>query len=85
MKKLILITISILLTACGSSGSSDSADDKDQKDVNMIIGTQYAVFPGNKIIKHVPDTYVNIIHQDGKTSSIVNLVEGNATIIRDPK
>ena len=74
MNKIILFTMSLLVfVGCGGSGSK--ADDV------MVLGTQYTVNTGDKVIKNIDNTLVKIIHTDGKKTSTIELVEGNATII----
>ena len=82
MKKiLIFITTAILIAGCGSSGGSSS---ESTEDVTMVISETYTVYPGNQVLKGSPDTLVQITHIDGQTESTIQLLEGNATIIRKP-
>lgn len=86
MKKILIFTTSmIFLVGCG--GGSDSGSNSgsgSKKDVNMVISQPYTAYPGNKVIKHTTKTLVQIAHIDGEDTSTILLVEGNATIIRNP-
>lgn len=90
-KTLILILTSLLLAACGGSGSGGDTDNTPStpppsslKDVNMQVGQPYTVYPGNRIIKNSSKSNVKIIHEDEKVFSTVFLIDGNASIIRNP-
>ena len=84
----IFMTTAMLLVGCGStggsssnSGSSTAPEPEVPSDIVMVISQPYTVFPGDKIVKTVPDALVQIMHTDGQDESTVVLLEGNATII----
>ena len=70
-KSLILSTFILLLVGCGGSGSKDRV---------MEVGQFYSVSKGDVIVKASNEALVKIIHTDGKETSTVALLEGNATI-----
>lgn len=77
MKQIVLFsTIAVLLANCGGSSGSGS------KDRVMETSQSYSVSPGDKVIKTSQNTKIQITHVDGKEDSTVELIEGNATIIR---
>ena len=81
-------TLIFFLVGCGGGGSSSSTSSsssyKYTEDETMVVSQSYIVYPGNKIIQTSPDTLIRIVHTDGEEQSTVTLVEGNATIIRNP-
>jgi len=84
MQKIFTLFIStILLIGCGGGSSSATGESADE-DVSMELNKAYTVYPGNKLIKGSTLAQVNITHEDGQTTSTVTLLDGNATIIRNP-
>ena len=85
-KTFIFITTVLVLSGCGStgssSGSSGGGNPPPSSDIEMIISEPYTVFPGDQLIKSVPEALVRISHIDGKDESTVVLLEGSAIIIR---
>jgi hypothetical protein len=90
MKKILfLISIALIFTACGGGGSSTggetpSTGESASKDVTLTPGVLYTVYAGNKLVRNVTKTVVQITHSDKASTSTVMLLEGNATIIRKP-
>jgi len=83
IKKYIIPAISILLlTACGGGGSSSDTDTGTGTSTTMVPNQSYTVYPGDRLFKNTPDTIVKITHTDGSETSTVELVAGEATIIR---
>jgi hypothetical protein len=80
IKYTIMITSILFLTACGGGGSSSSTNNGST--ITMIPEQVYTVYPGDKLIKNTPDTLVKITHTDGHTESLIELVAGDATIIK---
>lgn len=73
LQKILTITTTIIfLSGCGGSGGS--------KDRVMEVGESYSVSKGDIIVKASNEALVKIIHTDGKETSTVSLLEGNATI-----
>ena len=73
-----------MLSGCGSTGSSSGSsggggNPPPSSDIEMIISEPYTVFPGDQLIKSVPEALVRISHIDGKDESTVVLLEGSAT------
>ena len=82
---LFLATNAMLLLGCGggsSSSTGSSTPEPPSSDIVMIISQSYTVFPGDKVIKTVPEALIHIKHIDEQLESTVVLLEGNATIIR---
>lgn len=78
MKHIFLYsTISILLVGCGAESGN--------KDRIMEKGEFYSVSKGDVIVKASEDALIKIIHKDGKTTSTVSLMEGDATITHPQK
>ena len=76
-KTLYISIFTLLLIGCGKNDSN--------KDRIMEIGESYTVSKGDVVIKNSEDTLVKIIHTDGKKSSSIFLLEGNATITHPKK
>jgi len=88
MKKIfILVIITILFTGCGGEGNGgggSSTGEPADKDVTMELNKAYTVYPGNKLIKDSTSAKISITHNDGRSTSTVILLTGNASIIRKP-
>ncbi len=88
MKKIfIFMTTAMLLIGCDSGSSSNSGGSRPSEpeppsDIVMIISEPYTVFPGDQLVKMVPEAVVRISHSDEQNESTVVLLEGDATIIR---
>lgn len=81
MKKILIYTsLVILLVGCGG-GSSSSASNSDYAGP-MKISETYTVYPGDSVIKDSSYPLIKVTHIDGATESTIELVEGNATIVR---
>ena len=80
--KQIFIFIPIILVLIGCDSGSSSGDSS--PDVEMEFFQTYTVYSGNKVVKNADNTQVKIVHIDGQGTSTIELVEGNATIIRNP-
>ena len=80
--KQIFIFIPSILVLIGCGGGSSSGDSS--PDVEMELFQTYTVYSGNKVVKNTDTTQVKIVHINGQDTSTIELVEGNATIIRNP-
>ncbi len=80
-KILISLIFSIMLIGCGSSGESSSYSSYSGP---MDTATAYTMSPGDSIVKGSETTIVRITHDEGANISTVELVEGSATILRQP-
>jgi len=69
----------LFITACGGGSSSGT---NGGSTTTLAPEQTYTVYPGDKLIKNTPDTIVKITHTDGHDESLVELVAGDATIIR---
>ena len=86
----IFMTTAMLLVGCGSTGGSSSnsgsstapePEPEVPSDIVMVTLEPYTVFPGDQLVKSVPEALVRISHIDGKDESTVVLLEGDAIII----
>ena len=85
MKKILILTLATLfITGCGGGSSSGSSSSGPSGSVEMEINTAETVYPGNKIVKNSEDTLIQVSHTDGVETSTVVLLQGSATIIRNP-
>jgi len=83
MKQIFIFLPSmIFLIGCGG-GSSSSVSNSDYAGP-MTISEIYTVYPGDSVSKDSTSPLIKVIHIDGATESTIELVEGNATIIRKP-
>ena len=85
MKYIITAMIaSLFLIGCGGGSSSNSSGGgtPPTSNVDMVIGQSYSVYTGNTIVKDTATAKVSIRHIDGQNESIVELLEGSATIVR---
>ena len=83
MKK-ILIFIPSMLFLIGCGGGDSTSGSNSNYAGPMAITEVYTMYPGDRITKDSDAPIVKIIHVDGATESTVELVEGNATIVRKP-
>ncbi len=84
----IFMTTAMLLVGCGSGSSSNSGRStapapkpEVPSNIEMVVSEPYTVFPGDQLVKSVPEALVRISHIDGKDEATVVLLEGNAIII----
>ena len=86
MKKIFIFAITaLLLVGCGGSSSSDGDSSVGpSQDVEMVVSKTETVYSGNKVIKNSEDTLIQINHTDGTDTSTIVLLQGSATIIRNP-
>jgi len=80
MKNILLYGMTIVLVGCGggSGGSSSTYEGP------MSLNKKYTMHKGDHVEKSSSSAIVKITHVDGKNKSTIELVEGNATIIRKP-
>ena len=82
MKKiLIFIPSMIFLIGCGSDSSSGS---NSTYAGSMTVAEIYTMYPGDSVSPDSDSPLLKIIHIDGATESTIELVEGDATIVRKP-
>lgn len=84
MKKILILTTSFFLIGCGGGSSSSSSESNSDYAGPMVISEIYTVYPGDSVTKNSDYPLLKVIHVDGTTESNIELVEGNATIVRKP-
>jgi len=83
MKNILLYsTLTIALIGCG--GGSGGGSSNSTYEGPMALQIQYTMYPGDRVERASASTIVSITHVDGQDQSTIELVEGNATIIRNP-
>ncbi len=83
---LMLISVFFLLGCGGGSGSSTiataSVESLPAGTEKMIAGQTYQAAPGDQVVKTSEDAQVKVIHVDDETNSTIELVVGEANIVR---
>jgi uncharacterized lipoprotein YehR (DUF1307 family) len=83
MKNILLYsTLTIALVGCG--GGSGGGSSYGSYEGPMSPQTQYTMYEGDRVERSSASTIIKITHVDGQNQSTIELVEGNATIIRKP-
>jgi PBP1b-binding outer membrane lipoprotein LpoB len=81
MKGYIAILASVLLLAgCVGGGGGDSTS---TNIIKMELGETYTVYPNDMVVKDSEDAVVKITHTEGETTSTVELLEGEASIVKN--
>ncbi len=81
MKNILLYsTLTIALIGCGGGSGGGSGTYEGP----MSPQTKYTMYAGDSVEKASSSAIVQITHADGQNQSTIELVEGNATIIRQP-
>ncbi|MBA1420492.1 MAG: hypothetical protein FAF03_06450 [Epsilonproteobacteria bacterium] len=81
MKNILLYsTLTIALVGCGGGSGGGSGTYEGP----MSPQTKYTMYAGDRVEKASSSAIVQITHVDGQNQSTIELVEGNATIIRQP-
>ena len=82
MKNIILfITLIVGITGCGGGSSSNSNSTYEGP---MVLEKEYTMFPGDRVEKTSTSSSIKVTHIDGKTESNIELISGEASIIRTP-
>jgi hypothetical protein len=83
---LFILATSFLMVSCGSSGSSDGSttSESSSEDINLTLGERYTAYADNRLVANSDDTIVRILHTDKAKTSTLILLEGSATLIRNP-
>jgi uncharacterized lipoprotein YehR (DUF1307 family) len=78
------ISITLFLTGCGSGGGADYnlTNSTSSNEVNMVNSKIYTVYQGDKVVKKTDYALIKITHANKHNESHIELIEGNATIIR---
>ena len=97
MRELIILISVFFLVGCGGGSGSDtittapveslpddtapveSLPDGTEK---MIVGQTYQVSHGDQVLKTTENAQIKVNHVDGKTNSTIELVAGEANIVR---
>lgn len=80
-KILISLLVSIMLVGCGGSGGSNAYSSYSGP---MDVAKAYTMSTGDSIVKGSDRTVVRITHDEGANISTVELISGDATILRKP-
>jgi len=75
MNKILILTLTILsLIGCGNSSNPDE---------KMEIAKFYTVKKGDQVVKSDENTstIIKVHHTDGSAESVIELIEGQATLI----
>jgi len=75
---IVTLAAALLLAGCGGGGGSSSSTV-----VKMSLGETYTVYPNDMVVKDSEDAVVKITHTEGETTSTVELLEGEASIVRN--
>ena len=84
MKELLILVSVLFLIGCGGGGGSTSIvkDPLPTGTEEMVAGQTYQVSPGDQVVKTFEDAQVRVVHVDGEINSTIELVEGEANIVR---
>jgi len=83
MKRILILTSTILLAGCGGgSSSSGSAPSGPVSDTKMVPSKLYTVYQGDQIVKTSETAHIAVSYVDGLSEYTVKLLDGEATIIR---
>ncbi len=84
MKELLILVSMLFLIGCGGGGGSTSVaeDPLPTGTEEMVAGQAYQVSPGDQVVKISEDTQIKVVHVDGETNSTIELVAGEANIVR---
>lgn len=83
MKNILLYSaLTIALVGCG--GGSGGSSNNSTYEGPMSPQTPYTMYQGDRVERTSSSTVIQITHVDGQNQSTIELVEGNATIIRKP-
>jgi len=82
MKYIYATLILILLAGCGNTSDTSVPLTQESSTLKMIIGQEYSVKKGDKLVKTSTDAKVSIVKNIQDDSSTVILLEGSANIIR---
>jgi len=85
MKKILILISALLFVGCGGGGNSSSSAPTDTippGTEKMDAGVAYQVSAGDQVVKTSVDAQIKVKHVDGETNSTVELVTGEANIVR---
>jgi len=85
MKNILLFsTLTIALVGCGGGSDGGAGGGSGSYEGPMSPQTKYTMYEGDRVERSSSSAIVQITHVDGQNQSTIELVEGNATIIRKP-
>lgn len=79
MKKILtLIATMLVIVGCGDSASNKTFEGQ------ILVSQTYTLYPGDSVVKDSENALISITHKEGEAESLVTLIEGNVTILRQP-
>ena len=86
MRKLLILISVFFLSGCGGGGGGGSTsiveDPLPDGTEKMIAGQTYQVSPGDEVVKTSEGAQIKVTHIYDETNSTIELVEGDANIVR---
>jgi len=86
-KLLFLVSVLILVGCGGGSGTVVSTPQEPtlpDGTEKMIAGQTYQVSSGDQVVKTSENAQIKVLHVDGEVNSTIELVLGEANIVRIP-
>jgi uncharacterized lipoprotein YehR (DUF1307 family) len=80
---IVLIIISLTFFKGCSEGNSSSTHTTSEPTINMLTGTTYTVYKGDIITATSIDAKINVMKTLNNETTLVKLVSGSATLIRN--
>lgn len=87
MRKILILISVLLFVGCGGGGNSSSSSSVPTDTIppgteKMDAGVVYQVSTGDQVVKTSVDAQIRVKHVDGETNSTIELVAGEANIVR---
>ncbi|MEA3456072.1 MAG: hypothetical protein U9R26_06165 [Campylobacterota bacterium] len=86
MKEILILASVSLLIGCGGGGGTSvvsvTEDPLPSGTEAMVAGEIYAVTTGDRVVKISEDTQIKVTHIYDEINSTIELIEGEANIVR---